>query len=112
VQENETGQIQIRYREQCLPFREVLHASTARSEGRGAVECTLGLRHEVNGVVAVRCKITTADAAITTAETLLQANNLNLLTSVVDPVHVTGTGAAGTSERSGRLQRSGFQHVL
>jgi transposase len=36
VRENETGQIQIRYREQCLPFREVLHASTARSEGRGA----------------------------------------------------------------------------
>jgi hypothetical protein len=56
VRENETGQIQIRYREQCLPFREVLHASTARSEGRG-VECTLGLRHEVKGVVAVRCKI-------------------------------------------------------
>jgi hypothetical protein len=28
---------------------------------------------------------TTADAAITTAETLLQANNLNLLTSVVAP---------------------------
>src|SRR2546428_10080689 len=36
VRENEAGQIQISYREQCLPFREVLCASTARSEGRGA----------------------------------------------------------------------------
>ena len=36
VRENEAGQIQISYREQGLPFREVLCASTARSEGRGA----------------------------------------------------------------------------
>ena len=36
VRENEAGQIQISYREQCLPFREVPRASTARSEGRGA----------------------------------------------------------------------------
>ena len=31
--------------------------STSTSEGRGAVECTLGLRHRVKGVVAVRWKI-------------------------------------------------------
>jgi hypothetical protein len=36
VRENQAGQIQIHYRQQCLPFREVLHASTARSKGRGA----------------------------------------------------------------------------
>jgi hypothetical protein len=36
VRENQAGQIQIHYRQQCLPFREVPHASTARSEGRGA----------------------------------------------------------------------------
>ena len=36
VRENEAGQIQISYRDQCLPFREVQRASTARSEGRGA----------------------------------------------------------------------------
>ena len=36
VRENEAGQIQINYREQSLPFREVQRASTARSEERGA----------------------------------------------------------------------------
>jgi transposase len=36
VRENEAGQIQISYREQSLPFREVQRASTARSGGRGA----------------------------------------------------------------------------
>src|SRR5207253_1188708 len=36
VRENEAGQIQISYRDQALPFREVQHASTARSGGRGA----------------------------------------------------------------------------
>ena len=36
VRENEAGQIQVSYRDQCLPFREVQHASTARSEERGA----------------------------------------------------------------------------
>jgi hypothetical protein len=35
VRENETGQIQIRYRNQDLLFRELPWASTARSEGRG-----------------------------------------------------------------------------
>jgi hypothetical protein len=32
VRENEAGQIEINYREQNLPFREVQRASTARSE--------------------------------------------------------------------------------
>ena len=36
VRENEAGQIQVSYRDQCLPFREVQHASTAKSEARGA----------------------------------------------------------------------------
>ena len=36
VRENEAGQIQISYRDQALPFREVQRASTARSEERGA----------------------------------------------------------------------------
>ena len=36
VRENEAGQIQISYREQSLPFREVNRASTARSEERWA----------------------------------------------------------------------------
>jgi hypothetical protein len=36
VRENAAGQIQIRYREQSLPFRENPRASTARSEARGA----------------------------------------------------------------------------
>jgi hypothetical protein len=56
VRENEAGQIQINYREQSLPFREVQRAFTARSEERG-VECTLWVRHGIKGVVAVRCKI-------------------------------------------------------
>jgi hypothetical protein len=36
VRENEAGRIQINYREQSLPFRELQRASTARSEARGA----------------------------------------------------------------------------
>jgi hypothetical protein len=52
VRENEAGKIQIRYRDHDLLFHEVPWASTARSEGRG-LECTLGLRHEVKGAVAV-----------------------------------------------------------
>jgi hypothetical protein len=52
VRENEVGKIQIQYRDHDVLFREVW-ASPARSEGRG-VECTLGLRHGVRGVVAVR----------------------------------------------------------
>ena len=36
VRENEAGQIQVSYRDQCLPFREVQRASPARSEERGA----------------------------------------------------------------------------
>src|SRR3989454_6667785 len=55
VRENEPGHIVIHYRGQSLPFREIpLASSTARSRGRGAVKCTLGLRHGIKGVVAVR----------------------------------------------------------
>jgi len=35
IRENAAGQIQIRYREQSLPFRESARASTEKSEGRG-----------------------------------------------------------------------------
>jgi hypothetical protein len=52
VRENEAGKIQIRYRDHDLLFHEVPWASTARSKRRG-LECTLGLRHEVKGAVAV-----------------------------------------------------------
>ena len=56
VRENEAGEIAVCYRGQRLGFRELLRASTKMSEERG-VECTLGLRHGVKGVVAARCKI-------------------------------------------------------
>jgi hypothetical protein len=36
VRENEAGEIAIHYRDQRLGFRELLHASKALSEGRGA----------------------------------------------------------------------------
>jgi hypothetical protein len=36
VRENQAGDLQIRYREQLLPFRELATASAGRSEGRGA----------------------------------------------------------------------------
>ena len=56
VRENEAGKIAIHYRGQRLLFRELKAASKALSGGRN-VECTLGLRHGVKGVVAVRRKI-------------------------------------------------------
>ena len=42
VRENEAGQIQISYREQSLPFREVQRASTARSWGGRGWSAPLG----------------------------------------------------------------------
>jgi hypothetical protein len=49
VRENEAGEIAICYRGQRLGFRELLRASTKISEGRGSVECTPKVRHEVKG---------------------------------------------------------------
>ena len=49
VRENEAGEIAIYYRGQHLASREVPLPSTAMSRGRGTVECTPKVRHEIKG---------------------------------------------------------------